>query len=162
MKIKDEITDVINDTPNNLPPTAEEIGLVFPERMGIQSVDDKNYDDFLDTLQQIRPDVFISDDDGSDINGKTDFTPFVDGDGNVVIKTEPDVVIPPEEIDDYIDSDTEISPRTQPYVDSDTELVTTQSDSDTETIPYIGDSDTETIPYTKPIINRSRKMKYIE
>ena len=154
VKIKDKITDVINDTPNNLPPTAEEIGLVFPERTGIQSVDDKNYDDFLDTLQQIRPDVFTSDDDRSDINDKTDFTPFVDGDGNVVIKTESDV---DEEIDDYIDSDTIISPHTPPYIDSDTELVTTQSDTDTETIPCIGDSDTETIPYTKPKFNRSRK-----
>ena len=154
VKIKDKITDVINDTPNNLPPTAEEIGLVFPERTGIQSVDNKNYDDFLDTLQQIRPDVFTSDDDRSDINDKTDFTPFVDGDGNVVIKTESDV---DEEIDDYIDSDTIISPHTPPYIDSDTELVTTQSDPDTETIPYIGDSDTETIPYTKPKFNRSRK-----
>ena len=154
VKIKDKITDVINETPNNLPPTAEEIGLVFPERTGIQSVDDKNYDDFLDTLQQIRPDVFTSDDDRSDINDKTDFTPFVDGDGNVVIKTESDV---DEEIDDYIDSDTIISPHTPPYIDSDTELVTTQSDPDTETIPYIGDSDTETIPYTKPKFNRSRK-----
>ena len=40
----------------------EDIGLVPPERTGIQEVDDKNYDEYLDTLQQIRPDLFISDD----------------------------------------------------------------------------------------------------
>ena len=67
VKTKDEIADVIdipnqadiskpdliNIPPNNLVPTPEDIGLVPPERTGIQEVDDKNYDEYLDTLQQI-------------------------------------------------------------------------------------------------------------
>ena len=150
VKVKDEITDVINNTPNNLPPTAEDIGLVFPERTGIQEIDDKNYDEYLDTLQQMRPDLFISDDkisedNNSDVEPKDepkdepDFIPFVDGDGNVLIKTETDE-IPPY---DYIDSD--IESDTSPYV------------SDDETIPYICDSDNETVIYTTPTFSKNRR-----
>ena len=76
VKITDEIADVIdipnqadiinkpdliNIPPNNLVPTPEDIGLVPPERTGIQEVDNKNYNEYLDNLQQIRPDLFISD-----------------------------------------------------------------------------------------------------
>ena len=46
-----------------VPRTAEEIGLVFPERTGIRSEDGRSYDDYLDTLQQIRPDLFIDEED---------------------------------------------------------------------------------------------------
>ena len=53
VKIKEEL----------VPPAAEEIGLVFPERTGNRSVDERNYDDYLDTLQQIRPDLFIDEED---------------------------------------------------------------------------------------------------
>ena len=141
VKVKDEITDVINNTPNNFPPTAEDIGLVFPERTGIQEVDDKNYDEYLDTLQQIRPDLFISDDEISEENNsdvepkdepkdEPDFIPFVDGDRNILINTETDEIPP----DDYIDSD--IESDTSPHV------------SDDKTIPYIADSDNETVTYT--------------
>ena len=42
VKIKEEL----------VPPTAEEIGLVFPERTGIRSADERNYDNYLDTLQK--------------------------------------------------------------------------------------------------------------
>ena len=150
VKVKDEITHVINNTPNNLPPTAEDIGLVFPERTGIQEVDDKNYDEYLDTLQQIRPDLFISDDEISEDNNsdvepkdepkdEPDFIPFVDGDGNVLIKTETDEIPP----DDYIDSD--IESDTSPHV------------SDDETIPYIADSDNETVTYTTPTFSKNRR-----
>ena len=175
VKIKDEIADVIdipnqadiistpdliNIPPNNLVPTPEDIGLVPPERTGIQEVDDKNYDEYLDTLQQIRPDLFISDDEISE-DGKSDddvaepvvepkvepkvepdFTPFVDVDGNVLIKTETDE-IPTSDV--YVDSD----------IESDTEV--TPPVSDDETIPYIGDSDTETITYTTPKFGKNRK-----
>ena len=55
----------------NLIPTPDDIGLVPPERTGIQEVDDENYDEYLDTLQQIRPDLFISDDEISE-NDKSD------------------------------------------------------------------------------------------
>ena len=175
VKTKDEIADVIDipnqadiiSTPdlinipsNNLVPTPEDIGLVPPERTGIQEVGDKNYDEYLDTLQQIRPDLFISDDEISEddksdddvvepvvetkveLKVEPDFTPFVDVDGNVLIKTEIDE-IPTSDV--YVDSD----------IESDTEV--TPPVSDDETIPYIGDSDTETITYTTRKFGKNRK-----
>ena len=159
VKVKDEITDVINNTPNNLTPTAENIGLVFPERTGIQEVDNKNYDEYLDTLQQIRPDLFISDDEISEDDksdndvvepvvepkdepkDEPDFIPFVDVDGNVLIKTETDEI--PRDV--YIDSDIESDTKVTPPV------------YDDKTIPYIGDSDTETITYTAPKFGKNKK-----
>ena len=152
--------DLINIPPNNLVPTPEDIGLVPPERTGIQEIDDKNYDEYLDTLQQIRPDIFISDDENSEDDNsdndlvepvvepkverkdEPDFTPFVDVDGNVLIKTETDE-IPISDV--YVDSD----------IESDTEV--TPPISDDENIPYIGDSDTETITYTTPKFGKNRK-----
>ena len=175
VKIKDEIADVIdipnqaiiiskpdliNIPPNNLVPTPEDIGLVPPERTGIQEVDDKNYDEYLDTLQQIRPDLFISDDEISEDDKsdddvvepvvepkvepkvEPDFTYFVDVDRNVLIKTETDETpISNVYVDSNIGSDTEVTPPV----------------SDDETIPYIGDSDTETITYTTPKFGKNRK-----
>ena len=154
VKVKDEITDVINNKPDNLPPTAEDIGLIFPERTGVQGVDDKNYDEYLDTLQQIRPDPFISDDEISEDDksdndvvepvvepkDEPDYIPFVDVDRNVLIKTETDK-IPPDYIDSDIESDTKVTPPV----------------SDDETIPYLSNSDTETITYTKPKFGKNRK-----
>ena len=156
VKVKDEITDVINNTPDYLPPTAEDIGLIFPERTGVQEVDDKNYNEYLDTLQQRRPDIFISDDEISEDDksdndvvepviepkDEPDFIPFVDVDRNVLIKTETDE-IPPDYIDSDIESDTKVTPPV----------------SDDETIPYIGNSDTETITYTKPKFGKNRKYE---
>ena len=147
--------DLINILPNNLLPAPEDIGLVPPERTGIQEIDDKNYDKYLDTLQQIRSDLFISDDENSDNDlvepvvepkvepkDEPDFTPFVDIDGNVLIKTETDE-IPISDV--YVDSD----------IESDTEV--TPPVSDDENIPYIGDSDTEIITYTTPKFGKNRK-----
>ena len=59
------LEDVIN-LPNNLIPNPADIGLIPPVPTGNKEVDEKNYDDYLDTLQQIRPDLFISEDDESD------------------------------------------------------------------------------------------------
>ena len=145
VKVKDEITDVINNKPDNL---------IFPERTGVQEVDDKNYDEYLDTLQQIRPDLFISDDEISEDDksdndvvepvvepkDEPDYIPFVDVDRNVLIKTETDK-IPPDYIDSDIESDTKVTPPV----------------SDDETIPYLSNSDTETITYTKPKFGKNRK-----
>ena len=145
---------------NAIVPTPEDIGLVPPERTGIQEVDDKNYDEYLDTLQQIRPDLFISDDEISEDDKsdddvvepvvepkvepkvEPDFTPFVDVDGNVLIKTETDE-IPTSDVcvDSDIESDTEVTPPV----------------SDDETIPYIGDSDPEIITYATPKFGKNRK-----
>ena len=102
------LEDVINLPPNNLIPSPADIGLILPVPTGNKEADEKNYDDYLDTLQQIRPDLFISEDDesGNDVNivqptvqpisqpkEETDFIPVGE------IKTEPDYV-PPEP--DYI------------------------------------------------------------
>ena len=175
VKIKDEIADVIdipnqadiistsdliNIPTNNLVPTPEDIGLIPPERTGVQEVDDKNYDEYLDTLQQIRPDLFISDDEISEDDKsdddvvepvvepkvepkvEPDFTPFVDVDGNVLIRTETDEIpISDVYVHFDIESDTEVTPPV----------------SDDETIPYIGDSDTKTIIYTTPKFGKNRK-----
>ena len=103
--IPDQVSweDTINIPPNNLIPNPEDIGLIPPVPTGNKEQDEKDYNDYLDTLQQIRPDLFISEDDESDndsdvvvvtpkVEPKTepDFTPFVDVGGNILIKTETD------------------------------------------------------------------------
>ena len=151
-------TDLINIPPNNLIPNPEDIGLIPPVPTGDRQTDEKNYDDYLDTLQQIRPDLFITDDEESDnesdndvvvipkVEPKTepDFTPFVDGDGNVLIKTETDDT-------PFVDVDGNILIQTEPeeaptdiFIGSD---IDESSDDKTQTIPYVGDSDTETVTY---------------
>ena len=110
-------------------------------------------------MQQIRPDLFISDDEISEDEksdndvvelvvepkdepkDEPDFIPFVDVDGNVLIKTETDKIPPDVYIDSDIESDTKVTPPV----------------CDDETIPYIGDSDTETITYTTPKFGKNRK-----
>ena len=135
-------TDTINIPPNNLIPNPEDIGLIPPVPTGNRETDERNCNEYLDTLQQIRPDLFISEDKESDESDKIvvvepktepDFTPFVDIDGNVLIKTEPDV-----------NSDILITDETPNdiYIGSDIE-----SSDDDQAIPYVGDSDTETITY---------------
>ena len=146
--VPDEVswTDTINIPPNNLIPNPEDIGLIPPVPTGKREMDERNYNEYLDTLQQIRPDLFISEDEESDndsdvvvvtpkVEWKTepDFTPFVDVDGNVLIKTEPDVN------DDILITD---ETPTNIYIGSDIE-----SSDDDQTIPYVGNSDTETITY---------------
>ena len=101
--VLDEVswTDTINIPPNNLIPNPEDIGLIPPVPTDNRETDKRNYNEYIDTLQQIRPDLFISEDEESDndsdvvvvtpkVEPKTepDFTPFVDVDGNVLIKTE--------------------------------------------------------------------------
>ena len=143
---------LISIPPNNLISNPADIGLIPPVPTGNKEVDDKNYDDYLDTLQQIRPELFVSEDDESDndvnepivvpevkpknesdfiplggIKTEPDYTPFVDADGNVFIKTEPDITSP---------------------INSDIEII----DSEDETKPDIGDdSDVDTILYTPDV-----------
>ena len=57
VKVED---DVLNDLQNV---RDEVIRLHFPEQTGIGSVDEQNLDYYYDTLQQIRPDLFIDEDD---------------------------------------------------------------------------------------------------
>ena len=93
IKIKDEITDVISDTNNVVPPNniVPQIRLDFPLPTGNPEIDQKNLDDYYDTLQQIRPDAFISEyeedgDDNTPIDGQN--TPAI----NDGIKKETDDV----------------------------------------------------------------------
>ena len=61
--VKDEIADVI--APDN---TVPQITLDFPTPTGNPEIDQKNLDDYYDTLQQIRPDAFISEDEDDGVN----------------------------------------------------------------------------------------------
>ena len=167
------MTDTINIPPNNLIPNPEDIGLIPPVPTGNRETDERNYNEYLDTLQQIRPDLFISEDEESDndsdvvavtpkVEPKTepDFTPFVDVDGNVLIKTEtgntPFVDVDGNEL---IKTETDDIPLVDVNGDI---LIKTETDEtptdiyigfdidssdDDQTIPYVGDSDTETITY---------------
>ena len=117
IKIKDEITDVISDTNNVVPPNniVPQIRLDFPSPTGNPEIDQKNLDDYYDTLQQIRPDAFISEDeeDGDDntpidgqntpaindgIKKETDDVPIFPPDNIVPIKKETDdlPIFPPD------------------------------------------------------------------
>ena len=119
IKIKDEITDVISDTNNVVPPNniVPQIRLDFPLPTGNPEIDQKNLDDYYDTLQQIRPDAFISEDeeDGDDntpidgqntpaindgIKKETDDVPISLPDNIVPIKKETDdiPIFPPDNI----------------------------------------------------------------
>ena len=173
--VPDEVsrTDTINIPPNNLIPNPEDIGLIPPVPTGNRETDEKNYNEYLDTLQQIRPDLFISEDEESvndsdvvavtpKVEPKTepDFTPFVDADGNVLIKTETDNT-------PFVDVDGNVLIKTEtddiPLVDVNGDiLIKTETDEtptdiyigsdidssdDDQTIPYVGDSDTETITF---------------
>ena len=102
IKIKDEITDVISDTNNVVPPNniVPQIRLDFPSPTGNPEIDQKNLDDYYDTLQQIRPDAFTSEDEEDDdvigdnkpIDGQNDeetkYAPYVDSDGNILLKSK--------------------------------------------------------------------------
>ena len=140
-------------------------------------------------MQQIRPDLFISEDDESDdsdvvvvrpkVEPKTApyFMPFVDIDGNVLIKTETDDTPFVDDGNILIKTETDDTPLidingnylikeetpTDIYVGSDID-----SSDDDQTIPYVGDSDTETITYaTTPrdkryeIYRKKLKRKYL-
>ena len=181
------LEDVISLPPNNLIPNPADIGLIPPVQTGNKEVDDKNYDDHLDTLQQIRPDLFISEDDESDndvnkpivqpkvkpkdepdlipvggiktepdyfipvggIKTEPDYTPFVDADGNVFIKDEPDLRLPITSDIEIIDSEDE----TKPDIGSDVDTILYTPDvGDVEV-----DSDAETISYL-PNLNRRNEI----
>ena len=171
--ILNDIKDLIKagvltpDNTNNAPPTAEETGLVFPEPTGDPVVDRRNYDDYLDIFQQIRPDLFIDKDEENEIDNESknesdassdiiadgdqpDFVPFVDPNGNVIIKSDPDnITTEPDEI--IIPPDTLTEPDTTIKIEDDV-----FSDmSDKEIIPYVHpdddyDSDDYGVPYYKP------------
>ena len=173
------LPDLINIPPNNLIPNPADIGLIPPVPTGNKEVDDKNYDDYLDTLQQIRPDLFTSEDDESDndinepivvpevkpkdepdlipvsgIKTEPDYTPFVDTDGNVFIKTEPDITSPINSDIEIIDSEEE----TKPDIGDDSDVDTILYTPDVGDIPDVEvDSDAETISYL-PNLNKRNEI----
>ena len=117
---------MINLPPNNIIPNPSDIGLIPPVPTGNKEADEKNYDDHLDTLQQIRPDLFISEDDESDNDNvqptvqpipqpktETDFVPIGQ------IKTEPDYFVPIGQIKtepDYVAPEPDYIPPEPDYI----------------------------------------------
>ena len=78
--------------------------------------------------------------------------PFVDGDGNVLIKTETDHT-------PFVDVEGNILIKTEPE-EAPTDIfigcdIDESSDDETQTIPYVGDSDTETV--TDATIQRDKR-----
>ena len=74
------VVEVEDDTLKDLQNVRDEvIRLDFPQQTGIRSVDEQNLDDYYDTLQQIRPDLFIDeDDDTPDVNNVPDLEDIPD------------------------------------------------------------------------------------
>ena len=171
------LPDLIRIPPNNLIPNPADIGLIPPVPTGNKEVDDKNYDDYLDTLQQIRPDLFVNEDEESDndvnepivvpevkpkdepdfipvggIKTEPDYTPFFDAGGNVFIKREPDIRSPITSDIEIIDSEDE----TKPDIGGDSDVDTILYTPDVGDIPDGEvDSDAETISYLSNLNRRN-------
>ena len=96
-KVKDEV--VLPPAP---PPAAEEIRLDFPERTGIRSLDEINYEEHLDTLQQIRPDLFI---DEEDDYVEPNVQPTSSDPMDVTAQPDVQVIIPPLNLPSIIPDD---------------------------------------------------------
>ena len=84
----------------------EVVTLDFPQQTGIRSVDEQNLDDYCDILQQIRPDLFIDeDDDVPDLSGMADLEDIPDfpeiSDLNSLIDTPSNVpyMLAPTDVD---------------------------------------------------------------
>ena len=84
----------------------EVVRLDFPQQTGIRGVDEQNLDDYYDTLQQIRPDLFIDeDDDVPDLSGMADLEDIPDfpeiPDLNLLIDTPSNVpyMLVPTDVD---------------------------------------------------------------
>ena len=77
-------------------PESEPICLDFPEQTGIRSVDERNYQEWLDTLEVIRPDLFIDEEDNYTDEPQVNVlvpTDITDGSSNV---NEKDIVAQPK------------------------------------------------------------------
>ena len=57
-----QTNDTTDKTLSDLQNVKDEIKLNFPEKTSLKTIDDKNLEDCYDTLQQIRPDLFIDED----------------------------------------------------------------------------------------------------
>ena len=74
------VVEVKDDSLRDLQSVRDEvIRLDFPQQTGIRSVDEQNLDDYYDTLQQIRPDLFFDEDgDVPDLNSMPDLEDIPD------------------------------------------------------------------------------------
>ena len=64
--IMTQTNDTTDKTLSDLQNVRDEIKLNLPEKTGIKSIGEKNLEDYYDTLQQIRPDLFINEDPETD------------------------------------------------------------------------------------------------
>ena len=98
-----------NFVPDNIIP---DIKLNYPTPTGNPETDQRNLDDYYDTLQQIRPDAFISEDeDDVDAVIKTDIA--IDNNQNIPIPNDDIITI------DGIKNEPDSEPEYKPYVDTD-------------------------------------------
>ena len=95
--------------PDNIIP---DIKLNYPTPNGNPEIDQRNLDDYYDTLQQIRPDAFISEDeDNVDAVIKTDIA--IDNNQNIPLPNDDIIII------DGIKNEPDSEPEYKPYVDTD-------------------------------------------
>ena len=91
----DVVTELVK-VKNEVMPESESICLDFPEQTGIRSVDKRNYQEWLDTLEVIRPDLFIDKEDNYTDEPQVNIlvpTDITDGLSNV---NEKDIVAQPK------------------------------------------------------------------
>ena len=95
--------------PDNIIP---DIKLNYPTPTGNPEIDQRNLDDYYDTLQQIRPEAFISEDeDDVDAVIKTDIA--IDNNQNIPIPNDDIIII------DGIKNEPDSEPEYKPYIDTD-------------------------------------------
>ena len=86
-----EIFEIDNAIPSTVP------NLMPPQKTGVKSVDDKNYKDYLKILQIYTPDLFIDEEDNSNLNNSNNYvipTPKIEIIDDVV---PPDIFTPKTE-----------------------------------------------------------------
>ena len=113
--------------PDNIIP---DIKLNYPTPTGNPEIDQRNLDDYYDTLQQIRPDAFISEDeDDVDAVIKTDIA--IDNNQNIPIPNDDFIII------DRIKNEPDTEPEYKPYVDTDGNILVKTNKVKKNDIPKI-------------------------
>ena len=119
-------------------PEPKPIRLDFPEQTEIRSVDERNYQEWLDTLEVIRPDLFIDEDDNYTDEPQVNVlvpTNIVDGLPNdpvdVIYQPKVETIIPPPPFIDQPKIETPpffdqnggtFAPPSPEYIDSDSDI----------------------------------------
>ena len=92
-----EVTTILPPPDTHLPSILPELNP--PPKTGIKSVDDENYENYLNLLQTYRPDLFIDEEDDYvapievDSDNDSDLLPIVVNTGNIILKDDGDVEI---------------------------------------------------------------------